>query len=290
MRINNPALRRLWEYAVITFGSALYAICFNCFFQPNYISMGGFTGVAQIVNRLIPLMPVGVTVIVLNVPLFLIGVRKLGLGLLISSLYAMAVGSLMIDGLNMIYTFPPMDPLLATIYGGVLLGISMGLLLSVGATTGGTELAARLLKLKLRHLSIGRLCLMLDVTVIILYALTFHSINNALYGIIAMYISSLAMDAVIYGSINAKMAYIISDHSQEITEKLLGMDLGVTLLKGKGGYTGGEKNVVLCAFKRSQIAAIKASVMAVDPKAFIIVCEAHEILGEGFGEYSPDSL
>ena len=290
MRINNPALRRLWEYAVITFGSALYAICFNCFFQPNYISMGGFTGVAQIVNRLIPLMPVGVTVIVLNVPLFLIGVRKLGLGLPISSLYAMAVGSLMIDGLNMIYTFPPMDPLLATIYGGVLLGISMGLLLSVGATTGGTELAARLLKLKLRHLSIGRLCLVLDVTVIILYALTFHSINNALYGIIAMYISSLAMDAVIYGSINAKMAYIISDHSQEITEKLLGMDLGVTLLKGKGGYTGGEKNVVLCAFKRSQIAAIKASVMAVDPKAFIIVCEAHEILGEGFGEYSPDSL
>ena len=290
MRINNPALRRLWEYAVITFGSALYAVCFNCFFQPNYISMGGFTGVAQIVNRLIPLMPVGVTVIVLNVPLFLIGVRKLGLGLLISSLYAMAVGSLMIDGLNMIYTFPPMDPLLATIYGGVLLGISMGLLLSVGATTGGTELAARLLKLKLRHLSIGRLCLVLDVTVIILYALTFHSINNALYGIIAMYISSLAMDAVVYGSINAKMAYIISDHSQEITEKLLGMDLGVTLLKGKGGYTGGEKNVVLCAFKRSQIAAIKASVMAVDPKAFIIVCEAHEILGEGFGEYSPDSL
>lgn len=290
MRINNPALRRLWEYAVITFGSALYAICFNCFFQPNYISMGGFTGVAQIVNRLIPLMPVGVTVIVLNVPLFLIGVRKLGLGLLISSLYAMAVGSLMIDGLNMIYTFPPMEPLLATIYGGVLLGISMGLLLSVGATTGGTELAARLLKLKLRHLSIGRLCLALDVTVIILYALTFHSINNALYGIIAMYISSLAMDAVVYGSINAKMAYIISDHSQEITEKLLGMDLGVTLLKGKGGYTGGEKNVVLCAFKRSQIAAIKASVMAVDPTAFIIVCEAHEILGEGFGEYSPDSL
>ena len=290
MRINNPALRRLWEYAVITFGSALYAICFNCFFQPNYISMGGFTGVAQIVNRLIPLMPVGVTVIVLNVPLFLIGVRKLGLGLLISSLYAMAVGSLMIDGLNMIYTFPPMDPLLATIYGGVLLGISMGLLLSVGATTGGTELAARLLKLKLRHLSIGRLCVVLDVTVIILYALTFHSINNALYGIIAMYISSLAMDAVVYGSINAKMAYIISDHSQEITEKLLGMDLGVTLLKGKGGYTGGEKNVVLCAFKRSQIAAIKASVMAVDPTAFIIVCEAHEILGEGFGEYSPDSL
>ena len=147
MRIKNPAMRRLWEYAVITFGSALYALCFNWFFQPNNISMGGFTGVAQIANRLLPVLPVGVTVIVLNVPLFLIGVRKLGLGLLISSLYAMAVGSLMIDGLTMLYTFPPMEPLLATIYGGVLLGVSMGLLLSVGATTGGSELAARLLKL-----------------------------------------------------------------------------------------------------------------------------------------------
>ena len=290
MRIKNPALRRLWEYVVITFGSALYALCFNWFFQPNNISMGGFTGVAQIANRLLPVLPVGVTVIVLNVPLFLIGVRKLGLGLLISSLYAMAVGSLMIDGLNMVYTFPPMEPLLATIYGGVLLGVSMGLLLSVGATTGGTELAARLLKLKLRHLSIGRLCLVLDVTVIVFYALTFHSVNNALYGIIAMYISSLTMDGVVYGSINAKMAYIISDHSRAITEKLLEMELGVTLLQGKGAWSGGEKTVVLCAFKRSQIAAIKAAVIAIDPDAFIIVCEAHEVLGEGFGVYSPDSL
>ena len=290
MQIRNPALRRLWEYAVITFGSALYALCFNWFFQPNNISMGGFTGVAQIANRLLPVLPVGVTVIVLNVPLFLIGVRKLGLGLLISSLYAMAVGSLMIDGLTMLYTFPPMEPLLATIYGGVLLGVSMGLLLSVGATTGGTELAARLLKLKLRHLSIGRLCLALDVTVIVLYALTFRSVNNALYGIVAMYISSLAMDGVVYGSINAKMAYIISDRSQAITEKLLGMELGVTLLQGKGAWSGGDKTVVLCAFKRSQIAAIKAAVTAIDPNAFIIVCEAHEVLGEGFGVYSPDSL
>ena len=290
MRIKNPAMRRLWEYAVITFGSALYALCFNWFFQSNNISMGGFTGVAQIVNRLLPVLPVGVTVIALNVPLFLIGVRKLGLGLLISSLYAMAAGSLMIDGLNMIYTFPPMEPLLAAIYGGVLLGASMGLLLSVGATTGGTELAARLLKLKLRHLSIGRLCLALDVTVIVLYALTFHSVNNALYGIIAMYISSLVMDSVVYGSINAKMAYIISDNSRAITEQLLKMELGVTLLQGKGAWTGGEKTVVLCAFKRSQIAAIKAAVTAIDPDAFIIVCEAHEVLGEGFGVYSPDSL
>ena len=290
MKSKSPALRWLYEYGVITLGSALYALCFNWFFQPNNISMGGFTGVGQIVNHFFPVLPIGITSIVLNIPLFYIGVRKQGVKLLISSLYAMSMGSLMLDGLAAVYTFSPMEPLLACVYGGVLLGVSMGLMLTVGATTGGTELAARLLKYKLRNLSIGRLCLSIDVAVICCYALTFHSINNALYGIIAMYISSLAMDTGVYGAINAKLAYIISDSSGEIARQLLKMDLGITLLDGKGGFSGDRKQVVLCAFKRSQIAAIKAAVTAIDPNAFIIVCEAHEVLGEGFGAYSPDSL
>lgn len=290
MKSKNTALRWLYEYGIITLGCALYALCFNWFFQPNNISMGGFTGVGQIINHLVPAIPIGIMSIVLNVPLFYIGVRKQGVKLLISSLYAMTIGSLMLDGLAAVYTFQPMEPLLACVYGGVLLGISMGLMLMMGATTGGTELAARLLKYRLRNLSIGRLCLMIDVTVICCYALTFRSVNNALYGIIAMYISSLAMDAVIYGSVNAKIAYIISNSSDEIAQKLLKMDLGITLLDGKGGFSGDRKQVVLCAFKRSQIAAIKAAVTAIDPSAFIIVCEAHEVLGEGFSEYTPDSL
>ena len=276
MKKNNPVTKTLWEYGMILLGSAIYAVCFNWCFQPNNISMGGFTGIAQVINRFLPFLPVGMTVLVLNIPLFYIGVRKLGLKLLISSLFAMAAGSLMIDGLAMAYTFHPMDPLLATIYGGVLLGLSMGLLMRVGATTGGTELAARLLKLRLKHL--------------ILYALTFKNINNALYGIVAMYICSLTMDTVVYGAIGAKMAYVISDKSEAVTQRLLAMNLGVTLLNGQGAYAGGSKQVVLCAFKRSQIAAIKGAVTEIDPNAFIIVCEAHEVLGEGFGTYSPDGL
>ena len=291
MKSKNPILRVLYDYGVIVLSCAIYAVSFNWFFQPNNISMGGFTGVAQIINRLIPVMPVGVTSILLNIPLFIIGVRKQGVKLLVASLSAMGVSSLMIDGLNMVYTFQPMEePLLACIYGGVLVGVSMGLLMTVGATTGGSDLAARLLKYKLRHLSIGRLCLGIDVSVICLYAITFRSVNNALYGIIAMYISSLTMDMVIYGSINAKMAYIISGRSEEILKALLEMNLGITLLEGRGGFSGDKKQVVLCAFKRSQIAPIKAAVTTIDPGAFIIVCEAHEVLGEGFGEYSPDSL
>ena len=214
-----------------------------------------------------------------------------GLKSLLASLYAMSIGSLMLDAIGAVHVFSPMDePLLACIFGGVLLGASMGIMLTVGATTGGTELAARLLKYKLRNLSIGRLCLSIDVTVICLYALTFRSVSNALYGIVAMYISSLTMDTVVYGSINAKIAYIISGHSGEVAKRLLDLDLGITLLDGRGGYSGDRKQVVLCAFKRSQFAVVKATVTAIDPNAFIIVCEAHEVLGEGFGAYTPDSL
>ncbi len=289
MKSNNPVLRRLYEYGTMTLGCAVYALCFNWFFQPNSIAMGGFTGLAQIINRLIPVFPVGMTVLVMNVPLLILGVRRQGVKLLVATLYATAVSSLMIDGLAMLYTFPAMDPLLACIYGGVLMGVSMALLLMMGGTTGGSDLAARLLKYRLRSVSIGRLCLFIDAAVVTLYAITFRSLNNALYGIISMYICSVAMDAVVYGS-NAKMAYIISSRSGEIARLLLEMNLGVTLLDGRGGFSGDEKQVVLCAFKRSQIAPIKAMVTEVDPNAFIIVCEAHEVLGEGFGEYSPDSL
>ena len=280
----------LRDYGVIVLGCALYALSFNWCFQPNSVAFGGLTGIAQILNRLLPVLPVGGLVFVMNVPLFALGVRRMGIGLLISSLFAMAVSSAMIDLLAALVTFQPMEPMLASIYGGVLLGLSMGAMLRVGATTGGTELAARLLKYKIPHLSIGRLCLVIDLGVITAYALVFQGVNNALYGVVAMYIASLVMDMVIYGAAGAKMAYIISDRAEEVAQRLLGMDLGITLLSGQGGYTGEEKKVILCAFKRSQIAALKAAVTALDPRAFIIVCEAHEILGEGFGAYSPDEL
>ena len=290
MKIKNPVLRRLCEYAVITLGCVIYAVIFNWFFQPNNLSTGGFTGISQIVHRFVPAIPVGAMSIVLNVPLFLLGVRKQGPRLLIASVYAMAVSSLFIDMVAAVWTFRPMDPLLASIYGGGLLGLSLGLMLLVGCTTGGTELAARLLKYRFRHISIGRLCLYMDVAIICVYAAAFRSVNNALYGIIAMCVCSFAMDTVVYGSANAKMAYVISARSGEVTKKLLEMDLGITLLSGRGAYTGDEKQVVLCAFKRNQIAVVKAAVTAIDPSAFIIVCDAHEVLGEGFGAYAPDSL
>ena len=286
-----PISKILWDYLIIIVACALYSFGFICFYQSNNLSVGGFTGVAQILNYFLPFLPIGTTALVMNIPILILAWKKQGPGLLIGTIFAITMTSLMIDGLNYLFgLFPPMDPLLAGIYGGVAVGVGVGLLMLKGATTGGTELLARLLKYVIPNLSIGNLCLIVDVIVVIAYALVFKSIDNALYGIISMYVFSLAVDAVVYGSNNAKVAYIISNHSEDITKHLLGMELGITLLKGEGAYTGDAKKVVLCAFKRKEIVPIKAAVTAIDPSAFIIVCEAHEVLGEGFAEYSPDNL
>ena len=152
------------------------------------------------------------------------------------------------------------------------------------------KVRSSILRYKFRNLSIGKLCLFIDGAVVTLYALVFGSINNSLYGIIAMYICSIVMDMVIYGTANDKLAYIISDHSDEISRKLLSMDLGVTILDGKGAYSGNAKQVLMCVVRRNQINPIKALASHIDPNAFVIITEAHEVLGEGFAVYDPESI
>lgn len=279
------------DYGVITLSCVLYAFAFNCFFQPNSLAMGGFTGLAQVLNHLVPVLPIGTMVFVMNVPLMIIGVKKQGWGLLFSSIYAITVSSVMVDTMAALIPFSAMDPLLACLYGGLLMGISLGLMMLKNATTGGTELAARLLKYVIPSISIGKLCLVIDITVVSFYALVFGNIHSALYGAVAMYVCSISMDMVVYGSVNAKVAYIISDKCEEITEKLLASDVGATILNGKGAFTGTEKNVLMCAAKPAKIARVKALVASVDPdKAFVIVTDAKEVYGEGFGEYGEGSL
>lgn len=290
MTQRHTLLKLLKDYSLITFGALIYALSFNWFFQPNHIAFGGLTGIAQILNRIWPVLPVGAMVIVMNVPLFVAGVRRMGVGLLLSSLYCMAVSSIFVDIMAAVHTFSPMDPLLASLYGGLTLGFSLGLVLMANATSGGTELLARLLKYHLPNLSMGRLCLAIDLVVIVAYAAAFRSLNNALYGIVALYIATIVMDMVIYGSQRAVLAYIISDHSGTIAAALLELDMGITLLNGTGGFSGGEKRVILCAIRRRQVAMVKELVNERDPAAFVIVCQAHEVLGEGFTAYDKNAM
>ena len=281
----------LTQYLIITASCALYAVGFNWMFDPNHISVGGFTGLGQIINYLLPGLPIGTIVIILNVPLFVLGWRFIGKDFLFSSIYATAVSSLMIDGLAAVHTFKPMEPILACLYGGVIIGVSCGIMLREGATTGGTELAARLLKLKLESLSIGTLCLAIDILVTVTYALIFRDLTRALYGMISLSLISVSIDKLVFGPNAAKVAYIISDAYDQISHAIIhDMDRGVTLLHGEGGWSGEDKKVLLVAFRQREIVPIKRMLREIDPKAFFIVCDAHEILGEGFGDYQKEEI
>ncbi len=291
MKFTSKAGQLLWTYGIITAASFIYALGFNWFYKPNNIAFGGLTGVAQVINSLLPWAPIGTVVIVLNIPLFLAGWKLLGGHLLLSSLFAMATSSIFIDAMDAIYQFEPLDPLLACIFGGVLLGFSLGLVLQQGATTGGTDLIARLLKLKISWLPMGRLLMVIDLIVIVAAAVAFRSLYTALYGLVALYISTMVIDAVLYGMDNAKVAYIISDDYDTIAKGIFQeLDRGVTILHGEGAYSGAEKKVLMCAFKQRQIVTIKRLVKEIDPSAFIIVCEAHEVLGDGFREYKQNDI
>lgn len=275
----------LKEYGIIVISAVIYALAFDCFFDPNEISMGGFTGIAQIINHFIPQLPVGAMVVVLNVPLFILAIRFQGFHILWSSVFAMAVSSVFMDIFPLFIQFEPMqDQMVACIFGGATLGLALGMMLWVGATTGGTELAASLLKRKFVHIQIGRICLAIDIIVIIFYALCFNGIYKALYAGIALFISASAMDTVIYGRRSSKVAVIISGSGEEIIQALLDMNLGVTRLQGKGGFSKEEKTILICAFKPRRIAGIKNAVMEIDPNAFVIITDAKDVYGEGFIE------
>ena len=163
-------------------------------------------------------------------------------------------------------------------------------LLAPDFPTGGSELGAWIVRSHVERLSIGNICLGIDLTIILIYAAVFHSLNNALYGALALYITTKVLDLVVYGQNTAKVAYIISDKYEEIMQEMLRRDMGVTLLNGKGGYTGAERPLLFCAIRKKEAVSIKRYIKELDPDAFFIVCDASEVLGEGFGEYDPQGL
>lgn len=281
----------LKSYSIIALGSLAFALAFDWFYAPNQVAMGGVTGIAQVINALIPWLSVGLLTIIINIPLFLAGWKFIGFHLLLSSLFSMAVSSLAIDVIAAFWEFTPMDPMLACLCGGAMMGAGFGLVFSQGATTGGTDIVAKLLKLKFSWLPLGKLMLVPDGVVLALVALTFGRIDAALYGAVGLFVSTRVMDAVLYGPNTAKVAYIISDSWREITAALLEeQDRGVTILQGQGAYTNTEKQVLLVAFRQKEIVQIKRIVHEADSRAFFIVCNAHEVLGEGFGEYQKEEI
>lgn len=290
MTKHTPA-RLARDYIWIALGSVLYSLSFDLFYVPNQIGFGGLTALGMILNHLSPAIPIGTVVLVLNIPIFLLGWKFLGGHTLISSLFAMAATSVLVDLIAALYTFPSMDPMLAAVFGGLTLGVSLGMIFSKGATTGGTDLIARLLKLPFAWLPVGKLLLAVDLSMLLAVSIAFRSLESAMYGGIALYISTVVMDNVLYGLDKSKVAYIVTSNPRPMAAEIdKQLDRGTTFLHGEGSFSGQDKLVLMCAFKQRQIVPLKAIVHDLDPDAFIIVCDAHEVLGQGFRRYQKNDI
>ncbi len=266
-------------YVQIVVGCVIGGAAYPLFLVPGQIAPGGLSGVAMILNHLLG-TPVGLMSIVLNIPLFLVGYKTLGTRFVFRTLLGTLLFSVCIDALKL----PPVtqEPLLNTIFGGALLGVGLGMIMRGGATTGGTDMMARMLHKHVKFISVGMVLLAMDGIVVLVAAFTF-GMTEGLYALICIFVSSKVLDVVMLGLSNNKACFIISDAWEKITQRLLmEMERGVTQLSAKGAYSGKERPVVLCVLPPQEVSRMKEIVSHEDERAFIFISDAHEALGEGF--------
>ena len=275
--------KRVWKVFLIVLGSAVYGFSFQAFLFPNNIVSGGVTGIAMILNAFTH-WPIGMMVIVMNVPLFLIAWRHFGLDFLLGSLLGMALSSAFVDLFAVTGLVLTRDPMLASIIGGVIKGFSLGMIYYYGATTGGIDIVAKLLRQRFSQLNFGTIVLILDAAIILGYAILIGNYESAMYSVIAMFVVTKVIDLVLYGMDNSCTVHIISEKSEELTKELtLGhVHRGVTILEGEGAYSGKKKHVILCVIKRNQIPELRRTIRDLDPNAFVIVTDAKNVFGRGF--------
>ena len=287
-------MKQLWhKYGWLTatvVGSAIFAFGFAFFLQPQDMNAGGISGLAQVFVELTGFGTVGILSILINLPLFVLGGIKIGKRFFVGSLLGMVLSSLLIDAFA-VYATVEMEPLICVIYGGVLCGLGLGIVFISGTSTGGSDILVRLLKLRYRNVPIGQISMSFDAVVVVLTGIVFTDITKALYTGLVVFLCGKVIDAVVYGFDYSKVAMIISKEHDTIA-KAIGeqMGRGATFLHGEGSYTGKGIKVVLCAVKRQQITELKDLVIRIDPDAFVILQEAHQVLGDGFAKHSKDSL
>lgn len=271
----------LWKYLTITVGSVVYAAAVSFFLDPNGIVPGGFTGIAMIIGHYVPIKT-GTMTLILNIPVIALGIWKFGLKFLASTVYSVALSSVMIDLFALIGPLTS-DLLLSALAGGFLMAIGLELVLKEGATTGGTDIIVKLLRTKIKHLSAGSLFTITDGLIVLISAIVFKNIEVALYAVICIVVYSKVIDLILYGRDEAKMLLIVSDKYEIITKRLLvELDAGATFLDGKGAYSGEGKRVVLCVIRKHLAPRALKIVKVEDPLAFTIITTANEVFGEGY--------
>lgn len=271
-------------------GCLLFSLGFNLFLVPNGLNAGGISGLAMVVISFTKLGTVGLLTAIVNIPLFIIAGKKIGRKFFYYSLVGMLFNSVTIDALTRL-PVPQTEPLVGALYGGAICGLGLGIVFSAGGSTGGSDIITRLLKLRYQNVPIGVITMAFDISVAALTGLAFRNVSCMLYSGVAIFISGRVMDAVVYSFDYSKVALIISREHEKIAKTVTGkLERGVTYLQGTGYYSGNDTKVVLTAIKRHQLAELKALVTEIDPDAFIILQEAHQVLGDGFSRYSKDSL
>lgn len=279
-----------WIPATIL-GSTIFSLGFSLFLLPHDMSAGGISGLALVFVEVFHIGSVGTISILINLPLFLLGGLKIGKRFFLGSLLGMVLSSVLID-LFAPLAVTDLEPILCVLYGGVICGLGLGMVFIFGTSTGGSDILIRLLKLRYRNVPIGQISLVFDAVVVILTGVVFRDVSKALYTGIAVFVTSQVIDAVIYKFDYSKVALIVSKEYEKIAIDIVGHKLGrgATYLYAQGSYHQNDTKVVLTAVKKQQVAELKKLVTDIDPNAFIIVMEAHQVLGDGFARYTKHSL
>ena len=261
------------------------ALAVTVFSSPNDIAPGGVLGLSTVAHAVVPRVSIGTFVLCLNLPLLAVAWFKLGRGFTARTALVTVGSSLFLDYAEALPWLKPYtdDPLLAALSGGVLMGFGVGLVLWRGATTGGSEIVARLLERKYPHLPIGRLLLLVDAVVVALSVAVFGKLQSGLYALVLIFVSSRVTDAVVYGRDNGRMLLIVTKQEQAVADVILNeLGRGVTFLFAKGGYTNEPRNALLCALRPSEVHPLRARIRTLDPGAFTIVLTTEQTFGNGF--------
>lgn len=287
--MKKTVLERILNYIIIALAAVVYAVAISLFLDPNNLAPGGISGISIILSRVIP-VETGTLFLLFNIPIQILGLWKFGLKFLLSTIYCTVLTSVFT---NLFSRFSPItnDPFLAAVVGGALVATALGVVFKCGATTGGTDIIIKLLRLRFPHMKTGALFLITDCLIILCSLFVFKDINIALYAGLSVLVTSKVLDLVLYGKDGAKLLYIISDESDKITARILEeLDIGVTHVKGCGAYSGKEKNVIMCVIKKQVYHHAEEIVRQEDPLAFMIVSSASEIYGEGYKSYFSEKL
>ena len=279
----------LWLVKIVV-GCVLFSVGFAFFLEPNNVNAGGITGLAMIVVHLLDFGTVGLFTMLINLPLFVVSGIKIGKKFFVGSLVGLTLSSVLLDALAVV-PHPVIEPLVAALYGGLLCGIGLGIVFGAGASTGGSDIVVRLLKLKYENVPIGTIGIIFDAVVVVLTGLVFWDISKALYSGVTIFVCGQVIDAVVYRFDYSKVALIITKEHEEIARQIdLRLDRGATYLNGEGSFNRQDMKIVLSVVKKQQVAELKRLVMEIDPAAFVVVQEAHQVLGDGFARYSKDAL